>query len=108
MKGRENHLKASILKVGGVEMRLEVATYSFGEYDFLEELVERYSYIYVWIYCNGKPLLNGEGKHLKRVFDQKEHSLHIRNFCRKFAEDEEYRKKFILEYEWDPFEGKDN
>lgn len=91
-----------------MEMRLEVATYRFGEYDFLEELVERNSSIYVWIYLKGKPLLNREGKHLKRAFDQKEHSLHIRNFCRKFAEDEEYRKKFISEYEWDPFEEKND
>jgi len=83
-------------------MRLEVATYRFGEYDFLEELVERDRSIYVWIYRRGKPLLNKEERHLKRVFDQKEHSLHIRNFCRKFAEDEGYRKKFISECGWDP------
>ena len=30
-----------------MEMRLEVATYRFGEYDFLEELVEREGSIYV-------------------------------------------------------------
>lgn len=81
-------------------MRVEAGKYQFFDYKFVLEFDTGgdpdFPYT-VWIYHDDKPLMNNNNEQIRREFPKKFNKRHLENFCKKFASDEAYRNKYMIE-----------
>ena len=75
------------IEFGGFKFKLEYDSGGDPDYPFC-----------AWIYYNDNPLFYGNDDTQSRRYFKKSYSKrHFRNFCFKFANDETYRTKYLIE-----------
>ena len=81
-------------------MRCGDYVYTFGDFKFYLELDTGgdpdFPYT-VWIdqKSNGQPLLRKDNRQARREFPKNYNKIHMKNFCKKFANNDEYRSQYL-------------
>lgn len=76
-------------------MRVNYDDLEIGDYKFVIDLETGgapQEEVVVWLYHKSdKPLINEQNIQFRRYFDMNENVKHVKNFCKKFASNKDYR-----------------